>query len=186
MNQSEYELGKEKYNPKMKKKNKEIRTNRTAEFEFADDAISLNEEPLEGNKIVKPLTENPYQTVNGKEELPCAQEMKIHSISNGMNSVNRTNKTEPEIILNNDKVKFNAKQFSLYANNRLNKNYDGNYNDVNINKIYSYCTLPKKKTNPGQKNRSSITPPKRITPDGTHIYYWCDISKKNKNGKRVR
>lgn len=178
LNQSEYELGKEKYKQKAKRK-KETRT--TTEFEFADDAISLNNETFEDRPSSRAslnstkettFTENPYINVNGKEELPCVEYKKYSISSKGKGRKDKTEVSKAEGQ--------GAKRETL--NNRI--NLDRNYNKLSLNKIASYCTLPKRKnTNCEQKCRGGISPPKRVTPDGTHIYYWCDLSKKIKSGK---
>lgn len=182
LNQSDYEFGKEKYKAKPKKKIKEKHS--SAEFEFADDAISLNNENFDERPPSRQslqshnetsFTENPYINVNGKEELPCVQEISKYCISNRLVVPNTNNaKTEPEILItNNDN---NLK-------NKINTNFDGNYNKLlSVSKIYSYCTLPKRKNTNNHKLRP-ISPPKRVTPDGTHIYYWCDLPKKINSGK---
>lgn len=181
LNQSDYEFGKEKYKTKPKKKIKEKHNN--AEFEFADDAISLNNEyvderpPSRTSSIQShtetSFTENPYINVNGKEELPCVQEISKYNCISNQVVLNKIVKTEPKIIItNNDN---NHK-------NKINTNFDGNYNKLSVSKIYSYCTLPKRKYSTNHKLRP-ISPPKRITPDGTHIYYWCDLPKKIHAGK---
>ncbi|XP_022913324.1 uncharacterized protein [Onthophagus taurus] len=199
LNQSEYELGKEKPKTIKQKKNKDAtrsNANYNTEFEFADDAISLNNETNaenntnntdNDNKPKGSLTENPYITVNGKEELPCVQELKKYSltISNALISPKKNakqieKKTEAKVIINHNEFK---------VNNALNRasHFDGNYNKLNVSKIYSYCTLPKRKNGApptvgvNRCFRPLFSPPKRITPDGTHIYYWCDLHKKCNN-----
>lgn len=188
LNESEYEFGKEKYKSKPKKKLKEKRNNtntNNTEFEFADDAISLNNENFvdvttsscttESHKETS-FNENPYINVNGKEELPCVQEISKYCISNQLIVPNENVKTEPKIIIDNN-----------LKNNKINTNFDGNYNKLTVSKIYSYCTLPKRKNNQTNNHKlRQITPPKRVTPDGTHIYYWCDMPKKNSTGKILR
>lgn len=191
MNQSEYEVGKEKQ--KSKKKNKDVRRVKCTEFEFADDAISLNESlderPASSASIRSThslketsFVEDPYTTVNGKEELPCIHEIKKYSsISNVSYSPKKIYKTEEKNNFNSITDKIHTP--SLNSNINV-KNIDGNFNKVNVNKIYSYCTLPKRKNNSNNyKTRCNQIPPKRVTPDGTHIYYWCDLNKKVKNGK---
>lgn len=91
----------------------------TRDFEYADDAISLNE----------------HINVNGKEELP--QKCLIE-----------TNKTDILII---------------------EKDGDFNGNQKMLRRIKRYGALSGGKL---------IVPPHRVTPDGTDIYYWCDIPKK--------
>lgn len=183
--ESEYELGKEKSKIKTKKKAKEVRekTNYT-EFEFADDAISLNNETFDerphssssvgSNKSQKEttFTESPYITVNGKEELPCVNEIKNYSSAFAGNTKTESCKTNCN----------NRKEQVINNNIRSKNRFDGNYNKLAISNIYSYCTLPKRK-NENKGLLHWVIPPKRITPDGTHIYYWCDLQKKCVNGK---
>ncbi|KAF7283543.1 hypothetical protein GWI33_000284 [Rhynchophorus ferrugineus] len=205
LNQSEYEVGKEK----SKKKNKHLKmvkdekgksTKYCSEFEFADDAISLNSEPMEerpssrasvksNTSIEKSTIENPYVTVNGKEELPCVHEIQKICISNRAvtNKASDQNNKTDEIDVNNcvnnsnDNKKSNANAKSL----KINRNFDGNYNKLTIRNIYSFCTLPKNTKKNGGKNyqrgQKTVMPPKRVTPDGTSIYYWCDLNKKYLN-----
>ncbi|XP_066252897.1 uncharacterized protein [Euwallacea similis] len=194
LNQSEYEVGKEKTKKKRKqlkvvKNSKEKSGKYSSEFEFADDAISLNSESVEerppsrasvksNTSIEKSTTESPYVTVNGKEELPCVHEISKLSISNE----NRNN-SEEKIDESNKPVVDNKHDDN---DNNKKSNFDGNYNRLTVKSIYSYCTLPKniKKlaiNKTGHKTSRNIVPPKRVTPDGTSIYYWCDINKKHLN-----
>lgn len=165
MNQSDYEVGKEKL--KKTKKTTKKSNKYSSEFEFADDAISLNGEnnkQTHNNQIKR----DPYINVKGKEELPCTEEIKYNETPT--KTYNKTK--EQEIIPETEKI-----------NEKL-KLFDGNLNKIATKNIYSYCTLPKtKKTCNNQKYVYRYnTPPKRITPDGTHIYYWCDLNKKGPSG----
>lgn len=181
--ESEYEVGKEKVKTKSKKKPKEVRENSNyAEFEFADDAISLNSESLDDRPPSRTSVgsakshgaENPYITVNGKEELPCVEEIKNYNCAakeTKTSDIHKTNCNEAKVQVNNDNVHSRCR-------------FDGNYNKLAISKVYSYCTLPKRKNGNNHKAQlHCIMPPKRITPDGTHIYYWCDLRKKCVHGK---
>lgn len=187
--ESEYEMGKEKVKTRAKKKPKEIRNNTNyTEFEFADDAISLNNENFDdrppssssvgSNKSQKETSfnENPYITVNGKEELPCVEEIKNYSL------LTKNLKTE------SCKANCNSRKVQVVDDNIHSRfRFDGNYNKLAISQIYSYCTLPKKRNGNNQKGLVHwVIPPKRITPDGTHIYYWCDLPKKCNNGKLMK
>lgn len=240
LNESEYEVGKEKVSinqsrNKTHQNNKEqqrVNNANYTEFEFADDAISLNndtldERPPSRNSLISnnqssvknaaellttitATTDNPYINVNGKEELPQIQEIrKYQNISSSNHHSNITNNTiissSSDFVVNDDDVEIklnNHDPNKTEAINRVNKinnkNFDGNYNKLNIKNIYSYCTLPKNKknhttsinntsNNHQTRNhfRHNISPPKRITPDGTHIYYWCDLYKKGTNGKTL-
>ncbi|KAL3267357.1 hypothetical protein HHI36_011488 [Cryptolaemus montrouzieri] len=185
INQSDYEIGKEK-SFKIRKKIKRPTENTTKEFEFADDAISLNNESFddEPSIINKSSTENPYLNVNGKVELPI-------TYMNGKISQKRET-NDKNIDLNSEKkddTNSNSRADHIQdIVNRLkdDKTLDGNYNKVGFKKIYSYCTLPKNKkiaSNIPKVIYRPLIPPKRVTPDGTHIYYWCDIHKKGHSGK---
>lgn len=181
LNQSEYEVGKEKASKTRKKQQSSApptkNCNFNTEFEFADDAISLNTDDTLNNSNNKAYrgTHNPYLNVNGKEELPCVHEIKQYkeNISNGV--VETSDPTE--------KLKVGEK----CDLKKVNATLDGNYNAVCIKNVYSYCTLPKNKrflVNQKVSLRNCfVAPPKRVTPDGTHIYYWCDLHKKCNNGK---
>ncbi|KAK4887776.1 hypothetical protein RN001_004047 [Aquatica leii] len=188
LNQSDYELGKEQMKTKTYAKIRDLRNNANfTEFEFADDAISLNGDVHDDRPSSRTSntsaqsfketthTENPYINVNGKEELPCAEEIKKYtSISNDLSilpksSDNVVKVTDVNIkIITNDNINSNEKEVS---------NFDSNYNKLGQSK-HCYYTLPKQKIKP-KCNRQIIIPPHRITPDGTHIYYWCDVSKKS-------
>ncbi|ENN79595.1 hypothetical protein YQE_03965, partial [Dendroctonus ponderosae] len=190
LNQSEYEVGKEKSKKKCKQlkivKDAKGKPNKySSEFEFADDAISLNAESFEerppsrasiksNTSIEKSTTENPYVTVNGKEELPCVEEIgKMQSKELNKNINIKTE--EPNNCLDNNKQE--------ETHTGANRNVDGNSNKVSsVKQIYSYCTLPKNAKKPTSKtSHKNAIPPKRVTPDGTSIYYWCDINKKHLN-----
>lgn len=149
-----------------------------AEFEFADDAIDMDKKGnLNQTKNRQTAScnkeQNPYITVNGKEELPCVHEIKYYMKENNTNGVKEIFECHSNKAINKNKPV-------------INKNFNGNFNKINMRNVYSYCTLPKnkKKINYAKYNPiRHINPPKRITPDGTHIYYWCDIPKKDICGK---
>lgn len=199
LRQSDYELGKEKAKHKQQKKKDTRRNANYTEFEFADDAISLNNETIDDhpNEVratqETSFTENPYITVNGKEELPCVHEIKkynnISAVVNGSISPKKTVANDETKLSNNEKLKCAV---TNNINKNLKANFDGNYNKLCVSKIYSYCTLPKRSKNGTTSGgvtvkgaRPAFIPPKRITPDGTHIYYWCDLHKKCNNGKYI-
>lgn len=158
------EVGNKKMTKKTQKKNLRVSYE---ELELAADAISLNNEviderPSSQNSTKSLNTEDPYVTVNGKEELPCVEEIKDNNTSKMQND-----------LLKTDNLNRNA-EF----------NFDGNRNRLAFRKIYSYCTLPKRRTGASYRKSLVITPPERVTPDGTHIYYWCDLQKKYTGGKQ--
>ncbi|KAJ8945439.1 hypothetical protein NQ318_009895 [Aromia moschata] len=152
------------------------------EFEFADDAISLNTTKKEthdcGGSPVAGVTndtaKNPYITVNGKEELPCVHEIKYYLADDETDIQNRYVKKLSDVkSLRSDIVNNRDRD-------RGRRNLNGNYNQVNVRNVYGYCTLPKnkKKSSCPKYWLRHVDPPKRVTPDGTHIYYWCDMQKK--------
>lgn len=150
------------------------------EFEFADDAISLNRKGCPRSFLsdavgLYSVEKSPYITVNGKEELPSVHEIKYNlseDDSEGECNIKAIEKDEvARKLLNENKLK-------IY-------NVNGNINPLTIKKVYGYCTLPKiKKKMPNRKYwMRYMTPPKRVTPDGTNIYYWCDLQRRE-NGKK--
>ncbi|CAH0560598.1 unnamed protein product [Brassicogethes aeneus] len=179
LNQSDYEVDKEKVKIKSRKKHKCQNANYT--FEIADDAISLNNESGDDRSPSRNSptslksqkeSDNSYINVNGKEELPCPEQIGKYCISDLDLSKKTPNK-------NKENIETDAKILDIDSEcDKLNKNIDGNYNKLSIKNVYSYCTLPKSKKTNNQKNIKYSGPPKRITPDGTHIYYWCDVQKK--------
>nr|CAI5845475.1 unnamed protein product [Callosobruchus analis] len=106
-------------------------------------------------------------TVNGKEELPSVHGVK-YCLSETETHV-RHSSLRSKVILSKDKARFC-------------KVINGNINPVTIKNISAYCTLPKSVKKVGEHPQNSMrhaNPPKRVTADGTHIYYWCDLKKEN-------
>lgn len=170
MKESDYEAGRDKNSKKTRKKNLKLKYE---EFEFAADAISLNDGAVDERPERAPANSpnviaNPYVTVNGKEELPCVEEVKDCN----------TTRTENEMLKTDDNLNRNVRIKTTTTN------FDGNCNRLAFRKIYSYCTLPKRRAAGACRKSLFVTLPKRVTPDGTHIYYWCDLQKKYGNGKK--
>lgn len=174
----------EKLHKKGPKNDKDLQGNTNyPEYEFADDAINLDTKNTNSHstsfskRLVTQYECNPYINVNGKEELPCIHKyyFKDTSPKKEIDTISKSPEYFP--ILHNNK--------NLLNKDQINKNLNGNSNRLTIKNVYGYCTLPKNK----KKHRDSkyllkhIVPPKRITPDGTHIYYWCDLQKKENCGK---
>lgn len=148
------------------------------EYEFADDAISLNEDTgicysNKSNKLFVEKKDYPFIIVRGKEELPCIHKCFLKKPS--LNRVDQTLLKNPNIPAHCIKDLLGKDHGILNVNSR-----------ANIKHVYGFCTLPKIKG----KFRyckylpKNMIPPKRITADGTHIYYWCDVQKKeNVSGK---
>lgn len=177
LNESQTDVDEDKNQTATQKNIKESQQNANyTECEYADDAINLEKKGecmsscSFSRTVYNEAAKNPYITVNGKEELPCVHEIKYY-LSDNMTQIEKI--SESEILAN--QIVNNRER------NKIRRNINGNYNQVNVKNIYSYCTLP--------KNKKKVTcpkfwlrhanPPKRVTPDGTHIYYWCDIHKKN-------
>lgn len=202
LTESEYEVGKEKpaYKPKRRPSDARDNANYT-EFEFADDAISLNNESMEErppsrcsvgsmNLNEPSTTENPYLNVNGKVELPCVEEVQKYFISDNISTAENVEAKSEENNDSKEELENKVKPIvdvTGVGEVLKSKKLDGNYNKVGIRKVYSYCTLPKVKKNITNEKMAPrpMSPPKRITPDGTHIYYWCDLYKKYQNGEEL-
>lgn len=149
-----------------------------SDYELADDAISLDKKYLNkwytnpNNRLVTKDECLSYTPVNGKEELPCIHKyyIKHRTVKDG------TKKSDNNCrVVCADKCSINK--------DRINKNVT---NYASVKEIYGYCTLPKYKKQKYNNSRDYLkcmTLPKRITPDGTHIYYWCDIKKPENGGK---
>lgn len=147
------------------------------ECEFADDAISLDKTCINRhytslhNVIYKKNNWNPYITVNGTEELPCIHKYYLKNISIKTTDVGKVSKNEFSFdnLASTDKIINNVNKHSCC-----------------LRQVYGYCTLPKnrkKKICNSKYLFKNIIPPKRITSDGTHIYYWCDLQKIENTGK---
>lgn len=148
------------------------------ECEFADDAITLNEDvglcqSGRNNKLFLYKNGNSYAIVNGIEELPC-----IHKCYLKKSSLNIAG---GGILKNSIHTIQYVKDLSNKDHGIINAN-----SQANMKNVYGYCTIPKRKGKfryPKYLSKNMILP-KRITPDGTHIYYWCDVHKKeNVSGK---
>lgn len=152
------------------------------ECEFADDAITMDKQKDNNfksciNRLEPQETSNPYITVNGKEELPC-----IHKYYMKDSLVQKDTTQQPKESV---KVSIATRNKIIYNNDKINMNINYNACAVSLKNVYGYCTLPKNKKKRGTTKflLKTVSPPKRVTPDGTHIYYWCDIKKKDNGGK---
>lgn len=189
LNQSEYELADDASKVDDRKNfNEEL-------FEFADDAISLNNEgttqeerpinrPSLNSASNKPLKNNDpsFINVNGKEELPSLEEIQDCTPNKNLPLISPEKTEAPnsnnKLILdvNNVEIKINAPP----------SDFDGNCNKVRVEPpLGHFSTLPKRKrssVNHKMWYRPVLEPPHRVTPDGTDIYYWCDIPKRSEQG----
>jgi len=158
--------------------NPKLDTSKTEEYEIADDATSLNGSESEGAGAAKMaiLSESDSKlmiSVRGREELPVVESPKTPP--------NRFEKcvrlpVEPE-------------------NHPLQPNANNENEESDVSKVISPTELtPMLDVANGNQEASSATlprtakqahvskmlhlVPKRRTPDGTNIYYWCDVPKK--------
>lgn len=163
-------ISKKKSHKKDLERTKDLQGNASYEdCEFADDAISLNGDVSvcysdKDNKVSVDKKYNQNATVNGKEELPCIHKYYLK---------NSTAKTANQAIMK-------SSGHCLLRNATEHGNLNGNCHKTNLKHVYGYCTLPKSKRKISNSIYLSkiLLPPKRITPDGTHIYYWCDVHRK--------
>lgn len=148
------------------------------EYELADDATSLNGETMtdDATKIglIKDFDSKLMIRVQGKEELPVVEQ-----------NLNVDNKTSR----NNKNPSNNFTLRPKLVKNDLNGNLGGN-GVSGMRHSRSYSTLPKRKrpTNHHSMwyNRPHLLQvPSRMTPDGTQIYYWCNLSKKTLKGLKL-
>lgn len=182
------------------------------EFEMADDAISLNGEltedrPPSRNSNQSLKTDPDFINVNGKEELPSPEYLnkkKHGQISPQKTECNNTysNKNDQS----NVQITVDGKRIDVDDNidvkplnnveikiNKANGDFDGNRNRLNVPSptanMKNYSTLPKRKrdsVNHRMWYRPVLEPPHRVTPDGTDIYYWCDMPKRMGQGKILK
>lgn len=211
MHQSEYELADDA--TKVDDRKNRTNANINDEFEYADDAISLNGELTESERpnsrssltSLKSLqnSDPTYITVNGKEELPSPEQIKTCSPTRESQhpSPISPQKTEaPETNINsnnlrdvedsNDKVATDLDKIEIKIDGEEADSFDGNCNPTLSSPLKSRhsSTLPKRKrssVNHKMWYRPLLQPPHRVTPDGTDIYYWCDMPKRKENGKMI-
>lgn len=177
--ESEIELPNGKNSPnkiKSIKKEKQLNNNnkRHEEYELADDATSLNDDHHDLSKIdiLNDFDSKlRIRVTRGKEELPVEQQTTNFIKRNPSKKIiNRPFDIET-VVINDNKKK---------------DDFNGNLGmDRRLNRIYS--TLPKRKRDKMHHSMwyakpNSLRVPKRTTPDGTNIYYWCDLPKKALKG----
>lgn len=200
LNQSEYEVADDATSLKCadissnKKKITNITENANfTEFEFADDAISLNgeicdERPASRNSLCSLKNDNPsFINVNGKEELPSPEQIQNCSVQNKFLNKQRNNSPKKtDSALSNKIVEKTINNVEIKINKH--SHFDGNCNRLTVPSVRNYSTLPKRKrdsVNHRMWYRPVLEPPHRVTPDGTDIYYWCDMPKRMGQGKLI-
>lgn len=155
---------------------KTFKNNRNkAESHFIDDPITVVTGKNNHQSQLTHLSRNKRHSyslmgLSGKEELPCDLQPKkthivipipIHSSSFNRNDRNGFKRVHYKYLNANDKV------------------------NVTRN-VFGYCTLPKIRKSVGRHYLiNSFAVPKRVTADGTSIYYWCDAKKAENCGKFV-
>lgn len=185
LNQSEYELADDASKVDARKDIILENANFNEEFELADDAISLNGEIEDRPNSRTSLTslkslknENSFINVNGKEELPSPEQIKNCSEKNlnvELSISSKKTDNSNNTVENKVEIKINDDSDAL----------DGNRNNVEAPPKH-FSTLPKRKrssVNHKMWYRPVLEPPHRMTPDGTNIYYWCDMPKRMDHGK---
>lgn len=157
------------------KKDKKLNNNnkKHEEYELADDATSLNDDHHDLTKIdiLNDFDSKLRIRVHGKEELPVEQQTtNLIKRNPSKKIINRPFDIET-VVINDNKKK---------------DDFNGNLGmDKRLSRIYS--TLPKRKRDKMHHSMwyakpNSLRVPKRTTPDGTNIYYWCDLPKKALKG----
>lgn len=187
-----------------KNNNKKVEEYELAQLATAfDDDLSVD--------IVKMGVLNEYESqimirVQGKEELPATQTTNTRSsteIANTTSSVTSKQYSSVDncsshpldsiqILDNNPIDNTNASndrrtesKSKEPKNEMLLIDDDCNGNDGRSNRLNrAYSTLPKMKNKQNVPNvmRQLRKVPMRTTPDGTNIYYWCDVPKKMQKG----
>lgn len=111
----------------------------------------------------------------------------LAAVNSNCNSENLV--TLPSII--NEKIDNSRGYEMIDEMTRFKRNFDHTASHITTVKVgdRTYCTLPKRKRDSVHHSmwyRETVRVPMRTTPDGTDIYYWCDISKEqDKNGKNL-
>jgi hypothetical protein len=163
----------------LKKKSKN-NNKKCEDYEIAEDAVSLDGELADDIVKIGILDETDQSqmrtSVNGREEFPA---------SSATTSVVESKKPPKP------KTKPSPSRFSLLCrknSSKLPSSSNSKKCDLNGNdSVKSRNTLPKMKK-PNYNNlyirmKHIDHVPKRRTPDGTDIYYWCDYHPKKLNGK---
>lgn len=174
------------------------------EYELAQLATAFDDDlPVD---IVKMGVLNDFDSklmirVQGKEELPATQTTNTNTVTIGLNNVNLNKYSSVDNCSTHplDSNRFIDNNVSIDNTNTSNtrrikserqktKNElsidDYNGNDGRFNRMNrAYSTFPKMKNKQNVPNLRPLRKvPMRTTPDGTNIYYWCDVPKKTIKG----
>lgn len=176
------------------------------EYELADDAISFDGDEIQTSSTTKKHVgvllsdSNAKQMirVHGIEELP-AQQMNSttkHTFENDKRDGKKSNflGCAKSKTTNLSKSTFSKKENIEWLGQRVLPQQKSTHSDNDCNGNCSgrrvYSTLPKMKRNGQQQQQQrhdnnherQMQIPMRTTPDGTTIYYWCELSKKRLKG----
>ncbi|GAB0088160.1 uncharacterized protein DMENIID0001_025440 [Sergentomyia squamirostris] len=171
------------------------------EYELADDVVSLNgdlKDDIVKIGVLSDLDPRMIVRVHGKEELPVvdekqtrAQSQKLLKQSIDPNKDPHPLKVEFEYHGNETKKKIENVSTKSYKKPDSNTNSssfeaagDNNGNENYVQPKRFYSTFPKRKRSTIHHSMWYNRPislkkvPQRTTPDGTNIFYWCDLPKK--------
>lgn len=177
------------------------------EYELADDATSFdgNDDDIQmsssspslpGKKNMGVLVDddNAKQMirVQGKEELPAEQMNTSTTTKPSFKNVTKDDAQKTKIngkLSKKDNIEWLAGRRNL-PKPKLLANSNDDCNGNNCPGRPNYSTLPKMRRNGQQQQQKRhdnqherhMQIPMRTTPDGTDIYYWCDLSKKRLKG----
>ncbi|XP_055696109.1 uncharacterized protein LOC129797490 isoform X2 [Lutzomyia longipalpis] len=197
---SRKEIKKVTESPKGHRKNNR---NNVEEYELADDATSLNGDLTDDVVkigVLSDLDPRLIVRVHGKEELPVVQQRQSgaklsqklqkklidpakdpHPLSTEVeyheNEVEKKNNVKSDTNLNSKRYRKEEK------NQDVGDVLNGNFKKISCKRFYS--TFPKRKRSTIHHSMWYSRPislkkvPQKTTPDGTNIYYWCDMPKKS-------
>lgn len=168
------------------------------EYELAQLATAFDDDDDPSIDMVKMGILNEFESqlmirVQGKEELPATQTTNTETI--GLNNVNLkyssvdncsahaldSNRLLNDAVIDNSNTS-NARKIKEMKNKTTTDDYNGNDGRFD-RRNRAYSTLPKMKNKQTVPNvRPLRKVPMRTTPDGTNIYYWCDVPKKTLKG----
>lgn len=192
-------------NPKENCLNGKNNNKKVEEYELAQLATAFDDDDLSID-IVKMGVLNEYDSqvmirVQGKEELPATQTTEptgtknkvtvnqYSSVDNCSNHPLDSNRILLDNLVDNTNTS-NDRQIKAKSGVAKNENRSiDDYNNGNdggrfdrMNRTYSTLPKMKSKQNVPDMMRPLRKVPMRTTPDGTNIYYWCDVPKKMQKG----
>lgn len=172
----------------LKKKNSDDRQyNQQQSIELGSEILSESD-PLQTNERIVKCTE--AILVDGKEELPhnniCVEKNDSHDKKSSTRdqrllerrrgrSRSLVQEKTPAVVLNRN---FEEKSYSK-LNNTYNYEETTNNNKTIDKQLERCATLPRRRRRRAHSSPfgPQPLPPHRVTPDGTAIYYWCELSR---------